>query len=344
MGRGRKRTAAGDYQGAFEAFAEALRARPMSARAWAELGYAGVLAGKDAGPFLLRARSLTKDRTLLSQIWYNEGLMRRSKADAEGARMAFSIAEANGSKAATKQLGGPSRCAATWQVPDDPQPISFASTWGEVASAMNLMCLQAAPRNEAEAKHAACFGCAGWDTKGAEDGCASAPPWRIQVGYQHFHVFYALVQPVPGGRWYIEPYADLEIPALRSVGNMLVRETAETFGEEATVVLPEPDAPTLNSMEYWSDDAPGEDGTGDGETHCQPDLQSEVEIPRRICAQCGEPLFPLEGPRTDHYHDGKTGAELLRIRVHHGDVMATIQGNTATISGGGCEGSLTLRR
>jgi hypothetical protein len=344
MSAGRKRTLSGDHQGALEAFTEALRAQPLDARAWAELGYAALLAGYDARWELHIARSLTKDRTLLAQIWFNEGLAEERFGDVDAARRAFVLAEVHGSTAVEKKLAGASRCAATWTTdPERRDDLTFVRSWREALAAAGPRCTdEAPPKTEAEAKRTLCAGCTNMATPGTKDDCVGPGPWMIDLGYFQAHGFGALVQPLAGGRFFVESFIDEGGGArLASSGDALTRETpAYADGLSTGMSLSEPGAPSVTNADYWSDDAPGEDS--DGGTSCPPLLKGEVEPPRARCMQCFWPELPLSQPRQIHYYAPSTGRELLRLRVWNGDVKATIRGATATIAGGGCQATITL--
>jgi hypothetical protein len=151
----------------------------------------------------------------------------------------------------------------------------------------------------------------------------------------------ALVQPLSGGRFFVGTGA-YDLPPLKTGDGAYYRELEGLPAGEPEVDLPEPGRPSLNNMDFWVDDSPTPDLYPNSKGHCRPDLSSEVKIERRICYQCGEPFFPFRGPKVLHYYHMGTGAELLRITVFHGDVKASISGETAVISGGGCQSTVEL--
>jgi hypothetical protein len=344
MAIGRKRAASSDHQGAIEGFEEALRARPADARAWAELGYAALLAGRNAGPALLRARVLTEDSALLAQVWFNEGLFRERQNDQEGARLAFAVAETHGSKAAGQKLGGASRCTATWTTSfEKGVDLTFFRSWREVLKQAAPMCFEGEVKTEAEAKRVMCFGCTDSMTAGTTDTCAGPPPWMAPRGYQHFHVFSTFIQPLPAGRFYVQDLADGERPEpLERDADALVSEGRMRLPGLDEVVLMEPGEPRVTNLHFWSDDAPDDDGKVGPDGTCAPALDADVAIPMAICAQCGQPLFPARGPKERSYYAPTTGRALLRLTVWGGDVKATIRGSTATISGNGCQATVPV--
>jgi Tetratricopeptide repeat len=113
MTRGRKATDAKDYDKAIAAFDEALAAKPGDARARAEQGFAYLLSGALPGAseaFEAAAQS-TKDPKLLSQIWFNRGLLDDKRNEPENAAVDYYIANRlSPSAAAKKKLAGKKVC------------------------------------------------------------------------------------------------------------------------------------------------------------------------------------------------------------------------------------------
>jgi hypothetical protein len=113
MTRGRKATDAKEYEKANAAFEEALAAKPGDARARAEQGYAYLLNGSLLGAseaFEMAAQG-TKDRKLLSQIWFNRGLLDDKRDEPENAVVDYYIANRlSPSAAAKKKLAGKKVC------------------------------------------------------------------------------------------------------------------------------------------------------------------------------------------------------------------------------------------
>jgi hypothetical protein len=343
MAVGRKRAAAGDHQAALEAFTEALRARPFDARAWAELGYVAMLAGRDASGPLLLARSLTRDRALLAPVWFNEGLYRAQRGDAEGARLALVMAEANGSKPAADKLGAASRCAATWTTDAKVmEEATIVASWRDVLTASGSMCVpDPAPATEAEARQAVCLGCNGMGSPGTTDLCTGPGPWTVPTGYMHFHIFRALIQPLTRGGFFVDTLSDGESGAeMEPAGPVLSRRVRPARTQE--IALAEPDEPRLTNSDHWSDDGPTDNAPDDAGAYCKPSLDADVPIERVICAQCFQPAAALLEPVELRYYAPRTGREILRLTVWNGDVRAAVANGVATISGGGCQATVTV--
>jgi hypothetical protein len=114
LAKGRKATTAKDWRTAIAAFDEAVRADPHDARAYAERGYAHLLADDDldaADKDFDRASELTVDKPLLAQIWFNRGLLDEKRDARDNALVDFRIANELAPSAAAKQkLAGKKVC------------------------------------------------------------------------------------------------------------------------------------------------------------------------------------------------------------------------------------------
>lgn len=114
MKHGRKATSAKHYAEAIAAFDEALVAKHNDPRALGERGYARLLEGKDldeASRDLDAAANGTKDPKLLSQVWFNRGLVEEKRGNALNATAAFVIANQLRPTAAAKaKLAGKPAC------------------------------------------------------------------------------------------------------------------------------------------------------------------------------------------------------------------------------------------
>jgi len=122
MARGRAATRAGEWAKAFAAFDAALAAKPGDARAYAERGYARLLEGRDllrARADLDRAAAETVDDKLLSQVWFNRGLVDERSAAAGDARVDFYFANRFAPGAAARaKLGAEKVCPVLLERPN----------------------------------------------------------------------------------------------------------------------------------------------------------------------------------------------------------------------------------
>src|SRR5262249_52469538 len=156
----------------------------------------------------------------------------------------------HGSKAASQKLGGASRCTATWTTALEKQDdIIFFRSWREVLKEAPPMCFSGEAKTEADAKRVMCFGCPDMSNAGTVDTCAGPPPWTAPMGYQHFHVFSTLIQPLPGGRFYIQHLADSDGPEpLEKSADAFVRESLAWLPGLSDLSLLEPGEPRVTSM------------------------------------------------------------------------------------------------
>lgn len=135
LARGRRAARNGRHAEAISAFTEAVKANPQDPRALAERGHAKLLADDpdgakdDLDDALLRSA----DPDLLSQIWFNLGLVReKTKKDDDSVRVAFANAHLLKPSAATRsKLAGKSTC--TVEITRDGlEPMVAADGWLEV--------------------------------------------------------------------------------------------------------------------------------------------------------------------------------------------------------------------
>ena len=108
MTRGRKLTDAKKYDNAIKAFDEAIEAKKGDARAVSERGFARLLAGdlRGASEDFDDAASASKDSRLLSQIWFNRGLVDEKRDQPDNARVDFYLAnKMHPTDAAKRKLG-----------------------------------------------------------------------------------------------------------------------------------------------------------------------------------------------------------------------------------------------
>ncbi len=189
LGAGRGLTKAGKYAAARKAFSAALDAQPDDARAFAERGYAALLA-KDydsAQRDLDRAVAGGGDRRLRAQTFFNLGLVREELNQDSTAAFALSNF-LQPTSAAQNKLAGKSTCPIeVKRGPDVPRETRYKDWLAFLADARdafkNIESLELG--TNAAAKNAMCFG----------DACAEATgPW-IALGLGE--VF--LVRPVAAG-------------------------------------------------------------------------------------------------------------------------------------------------
>jgi hypothetical protein len=135
MAQGRFATTKKSFATAITAFDHALEAMPDDARAYAERGYAQLLAKnfRLARQDFDRAVERTDDRKLLAQIWYNYGLTADEEGRTKDALAAFARSnEMNPTAAAAKRLGGVPTCTARVterEGSEDAAPATVESDW-----------------------------------------------------------------------------------------------------------------------------------------------------------------------------------------------------------------------
>jgi len=117
MKKGRKATLAKSYKEAIAGFDEALAAKPNDSRALGERGFARLLEGSDldaAKRDFDLATGGTNDPQLLSELWFNRGLIEEKRGSAENATAAFVVANTlRPSKAAQAKIAGKAACPVT---------------------------------------------------------------------------------------------------------------------------------------------------------------------------------------------------------------------------------------
>ncbi|MDX2090519.1 MAG: tetratricopeptide repeat protein [Kofleriaceae bacterium] len=131
LNKGRKATDAKNYKDAIAAFDEALAIKKGDARAISERGYARLLSGDldGASRDLDDSATRTKDRKLLSSIWYNRGLVDEKRGKQDGALVAFYMANAlRPTDAAKKKIEGKTVCPVTIERPYEREG-EFSKAW-----------------------------------------------------------------------------------------------------------------------------------------------------------------------------------------------------------------------
>jgi hypothetical protein len=131
LNKGRKATDAKKYKDAIAAFDEALAIKKGDARAISERGYARLLSGDldGASRDLDDSATRSKDRKLLSSIWYNRGLVDEKRGKQDSALVAFYMANAlRPTDAAAKKIAGKTVCPVAVYRPYDRQD-DVTNTW-----------------------------------------------------------------------------------------------------------------------------------------------------------------------------------------------------------------------
>jgi len=354
-GRARKAAREQRWDDAITAFDQAIRGRPVHARLRAERGFAylKLKSAERARQDFYDALALTKDERLMAEVWYNVGLADTALGDAEGARIAFVLAERHGSKAATAKLGAASRCAATWRVaPAGEVPI--ARGWSALAAARgrpmcNLPALE--PAAKPSARELACHGC-GYGDSDEGDQCTGDPPWMIASGYLHGQSFSFYVVPLAADTFFYSQRGLGGAPDYRVEGDLLV----VTYGDWRRI--PEDAAGSdllqgrFRGQDYfvragggWEDEM-DVDGTWllDGGTGCQPDLDAEVTLPQAVAMQIGgTPMIPLHpGPMVSTWYSIAKRRALFELSAYGEEITATLRDGVAEVRGGACSADVPL--
>jgi Flp pilus assembly protein TadD len=215
MGRGRLATVKKNYGEALDAFSKALDLLPDDARAYAERGYAQLLAKnyqlarEDFDLAVMR----TDDPKLLAQIWFNYGLTAEKEGRPEDAQSAFARSnQLNPTKAASDKLEGGSVCTARVGERSQPEPTSSGKNEGHdnVADFLTAFHQQAegrtpeqVPATAEEARNVLC----------AFGDCVLAPPngapIRLKIGSDSI---YGAVISVTNGKLRIFPKLEVSKP------------------------------------------------------------------------------------------------------------------------------------
>lgn len=350
LAAGRKATRAKRYAEAIEAFDEAIRARPADARLRSERGFAYLLDGnaRRAKVDFEDAATLTEDRDLLAQIWFNVGLAGEKLGTTDEARLAFVVAEHHGSKAATSKLGAGARCPATFTVSGtDGAPLPIARGFDELAGGRQIVnCtlpLFEAPNTSA--RELACHGC-GYGNGDEGHQCKGSAPWAIASGYMHFHTFTFFVIPIGKDHYYYENAIDAsEPPRVHVSGNWLTIDgdpnaSNLVHGDLLTGRFANDADTFVRSGGGWSDEM-DYDGTwlSDAGPGCTPNLDSEVPLGSAIAAQMGgTPTFPdARFPAVTTFGSISDGRTRLVLKAYAKGVSATVDGTGAHVRGAGCQ-------
>ena len=324
MARGRAATKDKRYARAIRAFVLAIRRRPFDASAWAERGYAELLAGRNASDSLTIARSRTKRPALLSAIWFNsaENAARQSRDDE--VRIFYAIAASYGNRVAATKLGTQSRCTAAWDFRAESLQVSKGWT-GALHAMPESMCAEqrAYKDNEAAAHKEACRGCNGIGAMlDHENHCTGAEPWSVPNGFMGGRSFSVDIQPLGGNRFFVTT-GDTPAP------------TKTSDGWSATYTEPDIE---YSPRKEW----PGsfEEGAECPVDDVKPELEPDVPS-SPVSGEAGDEIAAGHGPETTKYYD-KSGKARIEVTAWQGKPEVTFVGNTAKIRGAGCDATVPL--
>jgi hypothetical protein len=322
MASGRVATRAKQYDAARAEFTRAVEALPTDARARGERGYAALLAGDldAASEDLEAARALGALPEVEAQIWFNLGLVREKKGEAEAARAAFANADAIlPSAAAAAKLVGKSRCTAEKSLFDAkrslPRVVGFRGAYKAI-----LGDEQTTPTTEAAAKTEVCTHTngPGENVPGAcDDG---AGPWSVTRDYMMYTQSEATIFPLGDGKMLVDTGTRVggwpaHCTGDTSIGGSFVGDfvqTSLTFGGTMSVMVTE--------MGDAGDEWLGESGSA-----CKNGY----------------------GSVTDDFYD-RTGRHLVHLvrsvapDKNSPDVALKTVGSTIVLAGGGCNETIDL--
>jgi hypothetical protein len=325
--RGRAETRDGRYESALAALEAAIAARPFSAEAWAERGYAELRAGRDdAIESLAIARSLTARKELLAAIEHNQAEAYARAGKIDDARLFHAVAAADGNRVSAAKLGGRSRCTATWETTGI-EALNFARSWREVLARMPpAVCAEErrAQASEAAARREACRGCESLlDPLGPSHGCGGAGPFVVPNGHMHCHNFSVTIQPVSRGRFRVDT---TDAPTFEETPDGF-RRTERTGGPHEARHTEVP-ASVMGG-------APAANG-------CRGDVTAEVDLHVPEHCMAGEARVAMRGPLvTTYWDDGGQG--VLAVSAWHDPVTVTfLTPRKVRIDGAGCAETVDL--
>lgn len=311
---GRKATREKRWADAEAAFTKALRARPADARTRAERGYARLLGDEldEAAQDFERALAGGVDAKLGGQVFYNVGLLREKRKQPESARAAFAISNALAPSAAAKaKLGAKSSCTADV----DELPI-----FGEDLRAVNdfdALAKAIGPEKQLGSPKASV--CVRTHTATGDptdvDVCSGEPPWVLNHHHLHFteNVFFVVPKkPAPGLLYY-----EARVGSWPAHCTNMPSPTATLAGDFLRVTSTFDGTLAALDEEHESDD--------------------EWQLP------CTDVL----GYTEETFYETKSGKRVLRIyMLPTAGIPApkvTTDGRTVTLTGAGCDRTLTLR-
>ena len=302
MARGRSATKASDWAGARAAFTLALEAAPGNAQALAERGYAAYLAHgyDDADKDLKSATELTKDRVLLGQIWFNQGLVAEARGHrdlaASAYRQSLALRPTPAAKAKVAKLGA------------DTCPLIVDRPGTNGVPVADWLAVYRALAGRKDAAPVTC------DTDGTDAGgpatseqarailcqsCdAKSPGWIVQTGGYCYQIEVHVVLARPGGL--------VLFPAVATaMGGRCTGSVNATSVDGVTpgIVHARVTVDPGGGLVYTcSDDAGGSHLCGDDDMK-NPGVQSQS-----ACASVGDSV-------EDHFFDAARGTEILSLRV-----------------------------
>jgi hypothetical protein len=334
LARGQALSGRRDFAGAIVAFDDAIRARPYDARARLERGRATAVTGGDPSSDFELARSLTTDRGLELEALLESARAQTRAKKPEKARLTYAIAAELGSKDAMAALAGQSRCTATWSTSGVPNAVIVKGWLGALSERQLVGCEEPHPEAtvEAEAKSHVCRSCLAGGAWHAENPCQGKGPYRIGMGYLHCSTFTTLLQPLGGGRFYLDA-ANGE--PLRSEGAGYVLDVGRESQFAWTHGSFQNGEDTMFNGVRWASTTIDVDPPA-----CPIDSSAEVELAASSGCQSG-PGIALKGPHKHRWFD-KDGKGILEVAEHAGAVKVTLAGKKATIDGAGCSEVVAL--
>lgn len=320
-----------------------MRARPVDPRARSERGYAELKRGSAelAKRDFDDARALTKDRTLLAQIYFNLASAARALGAAEDERLALAVARYFGSRPAGEKLGAASTCPAVWDATlGKPGPI--AHNFLELAKERSLgggCDLDATKlKTEAGARREVCKDC-----ENGSDGCAGAGPWTIYTGSHPSVPSWFLIAPLPGGLFFHSPVPQqtYRVEAGHLVVNssqrshfpLAVAEAGAIVSGHFPAVSPGSFSdPIIAGTGRWSD------AESDETLICDLTPDAGVDLPELH----GSPLLPDVAPSVTGVYSLKSTRERFSLAVYAGSVLLRVDEAGAHIRGEGCDQDIPL--
>jgi hypothetical protein len=334
LARGRALAGKRDFTAAIAAFDDAIRARPYDARARLERGRATAATGGDATSDVELARSLTMDRELEVEALLESARAQTAAKKPEKARLTYAIAAELGSKDAAAALAGQSRCTATWSTSGVPHAVIVKGWLGALSERQLVGCEEPQPEatTEAGAKNHVCRSCLAGGAWHADNPCQGKGPYRIGMGYLHCSTFTTLLQPLGGGRFYLDAANGEPLRAEGAGYSLDVGKESDFAWTHGGFQNGED---TMFNGVRWASTTIDLDPP-----ECPIDSSAEVELAHSSGCQSG-PGIALKGPHKRRWFD-KNGKGVLEVAEHAGAVKVTLAGKVATLEGAGCRETVAL--